>query len=71
MNFIQLLQSWKTSIIGFIGGVALYLFTVGANLPSNRNDAFKLGVAVIVAGLGLAAKDGDHGASSAPTKPDK
>jgi hypothetical protein len=61
MPDLSILASWKTSIIGFVGGAALYLFSTGAKLPENKQEWFTFGVAVTVAGLGLAAKDGDRG----------
>lgn len=59
---LSMVKSWKTSVIGFVGGAALYLFTTGAKLPETKQDWFTFSVAVLVAGLGLASKDADRGA---------
>jgi hypothetical protein len=51
------MNNWRTSVIGFVGGACVYLFGIGAHLPTTKDDAFRLTIAVVVAGLGLTAKD--------------
>lgn len=59
-------QSWITSVLGVLAGVANYLVQLGPNLPT---DAHGWGAAIlsgILAGLGLAAKDGNKSNAENP-----
>ena len=58
--------SWKTSLIGILGGIMNYFVALGPNLPT---DGKSWGVALFsafLAALGIAAKDGNVSNSPAP-----
>lgn len=60
------LANWWTTLVGFIGGAALYLVQAGITFPETKQDWYAFVLALVVGGLGLLAKDATTG--SAPTK---
>lgn len=58
--------SWKTTVIGILGGVVSYFVNLGPNLPS---DGHGWGVALFsafLAALGMASKDSNVSNSPSP-----
>lgn len=58
--------SWKTTVIGIVGGIVNYFVALGPNLPS---DGAGWGVALVsafLAALGMASKDANVSNSGYP-----
>ena len=58
--------SWKTTVIGIVGGIVNYFVALGPNLPS---DGAGWGVALVsafLAALGMASKDANVSNSQHP-----
>jgi hypothetical protein len=58
--------SWKTTVIGIVGGIVNYFVALGPNLPS---DGAGWGVALVsafLAALGMASKDANVSNSGHP-----
>lgn len=51
-------RSWRSTVLGFIGGVAVYVYTTGVTLPRTKEDVWHFAFAAVVFGGGLVAKDG-------------
>lgn len=58
---LAMLGNYKTTVIGFVGGVALYVHFNGVKMPTNKQEWWAFVAAAIVAGLGLASKDATTG----------
>lgn len=59
--------SWKTTVIGILGGIVNYFVALGPNLPS---DGQGWGVALLsafLAALGMASKDANVSNSTHPS----
>lgn len=61
-NLVKDLKSWKTTLVGWLAGVAIIIPQLIALLDSNSETVFELslllaGLAAI--GIGTVAKDGD------------
>ena len=52
------LKNWWTTGIGVALGVATYLSTAGVKMPETKAEWIALGIGVLMAALGAAAKDG-------------
>ena len=50
-------KSWRSTVLGFIGGIAVYVYTTGVALPRTKEDIWHFAFAAIVFGGGLVAKD--------------
>lgn len=66
--------SWKTSLIGILGGVINYLVNLGPNLPTDGKGWGVVMLSAFLTALGLAAKDGNvsnsqHPGPAAPVDP--
>lgn len=59
--------SWKTTVIGVLGGIVNYFVALGPNLPSDGKGWGVALVSAFLAALGLAAKDGNVSNSTHPT----
>jgi len=59
--------SWKTSLIGIIGGMATYLVNLGPNLPEDGKGWGVVIVSAFLAALGLASKDANVSNSTHPS----
>lgn len=62
----MLVGSWKTTVIGILGGVVNYLVALGPNLPTDGKGWGVVMLSAFLAALGLAAKDGNVSNSPAP-----
>ena len=62
---MQSLMNYRTTAIGIVLAVAMYLQTIGADWPTTPQAWAAMIVSLIVVGLGAASKDGATG--SAPT----
>ena len=60
-TFLCMLTNWWTTTIGFIGGAALYLLQAGVAFPETKQDWYAFVLAVVIGGLGLAAKSATTG----------
>ena len=58
--------SWKTSVIGILGGMVNYCVALGPNLPSDGKGWGVALVSAFLAAMGLAAKDANVSNSSHP-----
>lgn len=58
--------SWKTTVIGILGGVMNYLVALGPNLPTDGKGWGVVMVSAFLAALGMAAKDSNMSNSSHP-----
>lgn len=58
--------SWKTSLIGLLGGVMTYLVQLGPNLPTDGKGWGVVLVSAFLTALGLASKDSNVSNSPAP-----
>jgi len=52
------LKNWWTTGIGVALGIATYLGTAGMKMPETKAEWIALGIGVLMAALGAAAKDG-------------
>lgn len=62
---IACLCNWKTTVVGFVAGIALYVVANGVKLPSNAQEWWTFAFAALVAGLGFVAKDATTGSRPA------
>lgn len=60
-TLLVMLQNWWTTAIGFVGGAALYLLQAGIKFPETKQDWYAFVLAIVVGGLGLAAKSATVG----------
>lgn len=58
--------SWKTTVIGILGGVVNYLVSLGPNLPTDGKGWGVVMLSAFLAALGLSAKDANVSNSSHP-----
>lgn len=58
--------SWKTTVIGVLGGVVNYLVSLGPNLPTDGKGWGVVMVSAFLAALGIASKDANVSNSSHP-----
>lgn len=58
--------SWKTSLIGILGGVMTYLVNLGPNLPTDGKGWGVVMLSAFLAALGLASKDSNVSNSPSP-----
>lgn len=58
--------SWKTTVIGILGGVMNYLVALGPNLPQDGKGWGVVMVSAFLAALGLASKDSNVSNSQNP-----
>lgn len=56
--------SWKTTLVGFVAGVATYFAQMGANLPVDRQGWTSAIIAAALFAMGATAKDSN--VSNAP-----
>ena len=61
-----MLRNKWTTIIGILLGVSTYLSTSGATMPTTKQDWIALGVGILMAALGVAAKDAVVGSKPSP-----
>ena len=59
--------SWKTSVIGILGGVMNYLVALGPNLPEDGKGWGVVMVSAFLAALGIGAKDANVSNSQHPS----
>lgn len=59
--------SWKTTVIGIIGGVVTYFVELGPNLPTDGKGWGVAVVAAFLAALGIASKDANVSNSTHPS----
>lgn len=59
--------SWKTTVIGILGGVVNYLVSLGPNLPTDGKGWGVVIVSAFLAALGLASKDANVSNSQHPS----
>jgi hypothetical protein len=65
MSFLG--ASWRTTVIGFVAGVASYFAAMGANLPTDRQGWTTAIVSAAIFALGATAKDGNVSNAPNPT----
>ena len=58
--------SWKTSVIGILGGMVNYFVALGPNLPADGKGWGVALVSAFLAAMGLAAKDSNVSNSAHP-----
>lgn len=58
--------SWKTSLIGILGGVVNYLVALGPNLPEDGKGWGVVLLSAFLAALGIASKDANVSNSQHP-----
>ena len=58
--------SWKTSVIGILGGIVNYFVALGPNLPADGKGWGVALVSAFLAALGVAAKDSNVSNSGHP-----
>jgi len=58
--------SWKTSVIGILGGVVNYFVALGPNLPTDGKGWGAAFVSAFLVALGLASKDANVSNSQNP-----
>ena len=59
-----LLGNWQTTAIGFLLALVNYFVAAGMQFPSNRQEWGAALVSALLAGLGVAAKDGNVGSKA-------
>jgi len=59
--------SWKTSVIGIVGGMVNYFVALGPNLPADGKGWGVALVSAFLAALGLASKDANVSNSTHPS----
>lgn len=60
-SLIASLANVKTTLVGFIGGAALWIMGTGLKWPSTKDEWLYAIAGIIVAGLGLVSKDATTG----------
>ena len=60
-NLVVMAKNKKTTIMGFLTGMALYVSTVGPKFPTNEQEWMGFLAAIFLAGVGYAAKDATTG----------
>lgn len=60
-TLITCLTNWKTTLIGFVAGIALYVVANGVKMPTDAQGWWTFAFAALVAGLGFVCKDATTG----------
>ena len=55
------IRNWWTTLTGAAAGIAYYLSQTGPKMPETRAEWWSFGLGLILAALGLAAKDASTG----------
>lgn len=57
------IRNWRTTLWGFLGGIAAYITLVGDKIPQTGREWAAFAFACAIAGIGAAAKDGQTGSA--------
>lgn len=63
----RMVGNWMTSVLGLLAGAYLYIAQQGLTLPTNKEELKTFGGSLLIALLGLAAKDATTGSQPGAT----